>query len=92
MVEASSDRDGRMLTTFRLPHVVQADDVYVVGEFNDWSETANPMQREGDEFIAQIELTRGRAYRFRYLLDGARWENDWSRTPTCPTNSAATIR
>ena len=25
-----------------------------------------------------VGLDAGRAYRFRYLLDGQRWENDWA--------------
>jgi hypothetical protein len=24
-----------------------------------------------------LELAPGKAYQFRYLLDGDRWENDW---------------
>jgi hypothetical protein len=50
----------------------------VVGDFNDWSHDAHPMERDGDQFIARIPLPPGRSYRYRYLLDGARWENDWS--------------
>jgi 1,4-alpha-glucan branching enzyme len=84
MVETNSDGDGRVLTTFRLPHAVLADRVCVVGEFNDWSLTANPMERDGDEFVARIALSPGRVYRFRYLLDGERWENDWSADAYVP--------
>jgi hypothetical protein len=36
------------------------------------------MEREGDGFTITIPLEPGRAYRFRYLLDGERWENDWA--------------
>ena len=25
-----------------------------------------------------VDLDAGRAYRFRYLLDGQRWDNDWA--------------
>lgn len=35
------------------------------------------MDRDEDGmFIAEVELERGRAYRYRFLLDGERWEND----------------
>jgi 1,4-alpha-glucan branching enzyme len=84
MVEATSDGNGSVLITFRLPHLVVADRVCVVGEFNDWSQTANPMERDGEELVARIALSPGRAYRFRYLLDGARWENDWSADAYVP--------
>ena len=78
MVEISQGGEGTVLITFRLPHVVGADEVCVVGEFNDWSESANPMARQGDESVATIRLTPGQSYRFRHLLDGERWENDWN--------------
>jgi 1,4-alpha-glucan branching enzyme len=78
MVETTGDSNGQVLTTFRLPNVVVADQACVVGDFNDWSHTANPMEREHDEFVVRIALSPGKAYRFRYLLDGDRWENDWA--------------
>lgn len=50
--------------------------VYVVGDFNDWSETANPMKKLKDgSFSLTIDLETGREYRFRYFSDGA-WFND----------------
>lgn len=46
------------------------------GEFNDWSPT--PMVRRKDgRFSVTIALAVDRAYRYRFLLDGTRWENDW---------------
>jgi hypothetical protein len=36
------------------------------------------MQRGEDGFVAEVSLPAGRVYRFRYLLDGERWENDWA--------------
>lgn len=64
--------------TFRLPHEVIADQVAVVGEFNDWSPTANVMRKDGDSFVTEVAVVPGRAYRYRFLLDGERWENDWA--------------
>jgi len=65
--------------TFRLPGsaVPGAQQVHIVGEFNEWSRHANPMKRlkNGDYTIA-LELEPGREYQFRYLIDGATWEND----------------
>ena len=29
-------------------------------------------------FSVTVGLDAGRAYRFRYLLDGQRWDNDWA--------------
>jgi 1,4-alpha-glucan branching enzyme len=72
------DGDGTVLATFRLPADVGATTAHVVGDFNEWSRSANPMEADGDGFVAQVPLEPGRRYRFRYLLDGERWENDWA--------------
>jgi 1,4-alpha-glucan branching enzyme len=34
------------------------------------------MLRNGN-FEIILELPAGREYRYRYLIDGCRWENDW---------------
>lgn len=54
-----------------------AQTAFMVGEFNDWNVEANPMTRgEHGSFSVAIALKVGHSYRFRYLLDDARWEND----------------
>jgi 1,4-alpha-glucan branching enzyme len=73
-----------VLVEFRLPHAVDAEQICLLGEFNDWSPTAHPMERDGDSFVTKVVLLRGRAYRFRYLLDGDRWENDWAADAYVP--------
>lgn len=73
-----------VVATFRLPPTHHAEVAHVVGDFNDWSETANPMVREEDGFVAHVSLEPGRSYRFRYLLDGLRWENDWNADSYVP--------
>lgn len=77
MIERSGLDDGRVLVTFRVPNHSGATHAVVAGEFNDWSHEATPMTREAGELRATVALRPGRAYRFRYLLDGVRWENDW---------------
>ena len=51
--------------------------VVVVGDFNDWSPSAHPMRSGPDGWSCTVTMAVGRRYRFRYLLDGRRWENDW---------------
>ena len=51
--------------------------VVVVGDFNDWSPGAHPMTSGADGWTCTLTVPIGRRYRFRYLLDGQRWENDW---------------
>jgi len=51
----------------------------VCGEWNDWSADADVMRRDAEGgFSLTVGLDAGRAYRFRYLLDGQRWDNDWA--------------
>ncbi|HKN18970.1 MAG TPA: isoamylase early set domain-containing protein [Dissulfurispiraceae bacterium] len=50
----------------------------VVGDFNNWEKEATPLtKQENGDFIIALELDTGTEYRFRYLIDGQRWENDW---------------
>lgn len=49
-----------------------------VGNFNAWSTVAHPMTRDANGLVTEMELLAGRRYRFRYLLDGDRWANDWA--------------
>jgi hypothetical protein len=69
--------------TFRLPASV-GERVALVGELNGWSPTANPMRRDGDWFTTTLDLEPGRIYRYRYLVDGERWENDWAADAYVP--------
>lgn len=63
--------------TFELPAEVNATDAMLVGEFNDWNTSSTRMKKRPDGgFAATISLKPGTEYRFRYLLDGERWEND----------------
>ena len=62
-----------------------AEKAYLVGEFNDWSETATPMKKGADgSFSVKLELDVNREYQFRYLLDNSRWENDWNADKYVP--------
>jgi len=70
--------DGRIRVGFSLPPGVEAEEVAVSGEFNGWNASL-PMKRvKSGEWRASVALDAGRRYRFRYLLDGVRWENDWA--------------
>lgn len=64
--------------TFRIAAADGAQSVCLAGDFNDWSTEANPMAAGADGFSTTLELEPGWRYRFRYVLDGERWENDWA--------------
>jgi hypothetical protein len=62
---------------FRLPGAPDATSVVLVGEFNDWSTDVHQLRRQPDgSWSVVVRLPPGR-HRFRYLVDGDRWENDW---------------
>ncbi|MCP5006407.1 MAG: glycoside hydrolase [Planctomycetes bacterium] len=67
--------------TFTLPEAAapDAESVYVVGDFNKWNNTSNPMKRlENGDFMTMLDLDTGNEYQFLYLVDESKWENDWN--------------
>lgn len=86
MLKKSMSKGGKTCrVTFTVPATVEAEEVYVCGEFNDWDEASHPLTRRKDgRFSATVTLETGRDYRFRYLLDGERWENDWEADAYIP--------
>jgi len=67
--------------TFLLPNAAAPDmrQVTLVGDFNNWSVKATPMKRiKNGDYSVNLNLKPGRGYRFRYFIDGCRWENDWN--------------
>lgn len=75
-MQKRSRKDGYLSVTFELPPV-EASSAALCGDFNDWSPDAHPMRRRKDgTFATTLRLAPGE-YQFRYLVDGARWLNDW---------------
>ena len=55
----------------------EAVGVFLAGDFNGWSTTASPMEREGDRFELEVELEPGSyAYKFVEKDGDARWRCD----------------
>jgi|GEM_PF-150535 len=66
--------------TFILPAeaALKAQQVAIVGDFNNWNKSATYLSNTGNgDFSVTLELESGKEYRFRYLIDNHRWENDW---------------
>ncbi|MEW6599649.1 MAG: PilZ domain-containing protein [Nitrospirota bacterium] len=69
----------RCKVTFRLlkEAAKNTQDVALVGDFNDWDEYKSPMTRlPNGDFVVTLDLESRREFRFRYLIDGHRWEVD----------------
>ena len=63
--------------TFKYQPAISAEKAVLCGDFNDWAMDSHPMRRLKDgSFSATVSLQAKQSYRFRYLLDGQRWEND----------------
>ena len=62
--------------TFMLPSSLWADNIYLVGDFNNWNQTSHPFQHGRDGlWTITIDLEVNRSYQFRYRRDGE-WMND----------------
>ena len=65
--------------TFNLPPQVEADTVSLCGDFNNWDKKIHPLKKRKDgRWSITISLKAGNVYRYKYLLDGKHWENDWN--------------
>ncbi len=70
-------KKGVCKVTFELPQEKGGETAHLVGAFNNWDQKATPMKRaKTGGFSVTLSLDAGKEYRFRYLLDGTRWEND----------------
>ena len=85
--------------TFELPKEAIKDGkkVTLVGDFNKWNPDVLPLKRlRNGAFSTTIELLSGRTYRYKYLIDNYRWENDWHADTYLPNpyggeDSAVTV-
>jgi len=79
---AANDKASVTLT---LDPRVSAQTAAVCGEWNGWSADIGVMRRDAEgRFSLTVDLDAGRTYRFRYLLDGERWDNDWAADAYVP--------
>jgi hypothetical protein len=80
---------SKCMVTFRLPKEAAPDaqEVTIAGDFNDWNPQNTRMKRlSGGDFHITLELLSKRSYRFRYLIDGHQWENDWRADKYVPND------
>ena len=66
--------------TFTLPaaNIIGASECVLLGEFNNWNlEEGVYLKKQSDgSMAAEVELTVGEDYQYRYLLSNGRWVND----------------
>jgi 1,4-alpha-glucan branching enzyme len=78
------DDAGAVQVVFQHAVDGRATHVAIVGDFNGWSADATPMVVEDGMARQVVALAAGTCYRFRYVLDGTRWENDWAADAYVP--------
>ena len=62
--------------TFQLPKDIEAEEVSLAGEFNNWDTAATPLKKVKGVWKVSLELNQGQEYQFRYLVNGSEWHND----------------
>lgn len=71
--------------TFYTPEEIQAEEITLVGDFNEWDEEATPMTKMKDgRFKVVLPLEKDNEFQFRYLVNGAEWHNDWEADKYVP--------
>ncbi len=51
---------------------IEASEVVLVGDFNDWDASANPLKKfKNGKFKTTIDLPKEQSFEFKYLADGA---------------------
>ena len=55
-----------------------ASSILLIGDFNNWQlgETPLKLTKTTGVWSVSLDLETGKEYQFRYLIDGANWEND----------------
>lgn len=79
---------GMYTLTFSLPvsAATNATKVQLLGDFNNWDPQKAPVMKKGkEEYSIQIDLASPSTYQFRYLIDGERWQNDFSADGYVPS-------
>jgi 1,4-alpha-glucan branching enzyme len=83
--KARAQTDTEIMVTFELPDAIPGSSVYLVGDFNAWSQHETPMHRNGNgTWQITLPLRAGNDFQFRYLVDGQRWYNDWDADSYMP--------
>jgi 1,4-alpha-glucan branching enzyme len=50
--------------------------VAVAGDFNNWDTKADKLKKKKDSWETTLRLKPENEYKFKYYIDGERWEND----------------
>ena len=71
-IEKINKIDGVTVLTYK---DASAASVYVAGDFNQWSTSANPMEKKGDIWQVNLNLAPGE-YMYKFVVNGTDWKPD----------------
>ena len=85
MLKKDAINKGKTIkVTFYTHKLPEAETVYLVGDFNEWSEDSHAMEKLKDgRFKLALKLEPGQEYQFRYFVDGE-WHNEWEADKYVP--------
>lgn len=64
-----------------------AKKISLAGEFNGWKADELTLRKQKSGFYATtIDLEVGGEYQYRFVIDGERWENDYTADKYVPSN------
>ncbi len=70
--------------TFTIPIEWAEKKVHLVGDFNEWDLKADKLEKKKDTWEITMRLKPETKYRFKYLIDGEKWQNDNSADDYVP--------
>ena len=78
MAELANNPPRFVTHRFTLRGFAEAKDIRVLGSFNSWSKEANPLIRQGNVWVADVELEPGKTT-YKFIIDG-----QWTIDPANP--------
>lgn len=71
---SKSKNSAQVKVTFTLANDHTPQPQAVVGDFNQWDPTVNPLKRRSNNtYSTTVTLATGQRYAFRYLCEGTHW-------------------
>ena len=69
---------GKYRVTFTMPPLEGVTQLSLVGDFNNWSISENPLKQAADgSWSVALTFEGEQKYEYRYFADGKVWHNDW---------------
>jgi 1,4-alpha-glucan branching enzyme len=78
----SNQNTKRKKMTFSL-EVADADEVILMGDFNNWSPKKHPMRRDENGMWNKVVMLAPGGYEYKFLVDG-QWREDPRNDHLCP--------